>query len=396
MSNLQQILVTGASEEHTRPLLDMLAKMQNVKVSSVCMDAIHLPLQTGVHGDPDIWIHCIGENAERDLHTLMDRPRALRPVIILIAPGQVIPPSETRMAMHAGVYDFIPSPVIEEEFIPRLRGMIAGAHTEDSVHSGMTAFISPKGGAGAGSIAGATAHAMASTLHISTLLLDLDTQFGSQYVNLDLHPTLGLKEALEAIDDPGRLTVTGYVAHHPSGLHLLGALPPQVLIPGDIDPERLQRLLHLLQQQYDQIIIDLPCMIDPVFNVIVENVRHLVLVVQQDFQNIRNGQKLLNILHNELLIPDSRISLIINRYEDNGSIKVVDIERALQMKAVAVIPSDFRAVNGAANLGKAILDHAPESPVAKGIVELASWLANRRRPVKNHKSWLANIRQYFS
>lgn len=396
MSNIPQILVTGSSNERLHPLLDLLMQLKDANIHAVCMDGIHLPLQPDTHGDPDIWIHCLDETVERDLRILMNRPRELRPVIILVAAGPVISPSETRMAMHAGVYDFMPSPVIADDFLAGLRSLMTGTQSDAALHSGMTAFVSPKGGAGAASIAGATAHALASALHTPTLLLDLDTQFGAQYLNLDLHPTLGLKEALESMDDLGRLTISSYVAHHSSGLHILGALPAQMLIPGDIDPERLRRLLHILQQHYEQIIIDLPCMIDPVFNVIVENVRHLVLVVQQDFQNIRNGQKLLNILHNDLQIPDSRISLIINRYEDHGSIKIMDIERALQMQAMAVIPSDFRAVNGAANLGQAILDHAPGSPVVKGILKLASWLANRREPASIHHSWLADLRRLFS
>ena len=230
------------------------------------------------------------------------------------------------------------------------------------------------------------AHVLAARFGLSTLLMDLDCQFGVQYLNLDLRPEKGLKEALDAVDSLDEVALRAYVTPHASGLHVLGALPPQILLPGEVTEKQLHRLLDLLLESYSQIVVDLPCTIDTMFSMIIEKMRHIVMVVQQDFQNIRNAQKMLHILRDELQVPVERVGFVINRYEANHAITIKELEQALQLHTVGIIPSDFRSVNQATNLGVPLFEHAPKSPVAQAIEPLAAWVSGYALPKQPPRS----------
>ena len=119
---------------------------------------------------------------------------------------------------------------------------------------------------------------------------------------------------------------------------------------------------------------------------IIEKMRHIVMVVQQDFQNIRNAQKMLHILRDELQVPVERVGFVINRYEANHAITIKELEQALQLHTVGIIPSDFRSVNQATNLGVPLFEHAPKSPVAQAIEPLAAWVSGYALPKQPPRS----------
>jgi pilus assembly protein CpaE len=140
----------------------------------------------------------------------------------------------------------------------------------------------------------------------------------------------------------------------------------------------------------------MPCTIDSTFSLIVERMRRIVMVVQQDFQNIRNAQKLNHILRDELQVPANRTAVVVNRYEANNPITIKDVEAALQLTVSGIIPSDYRSVNDAANLGTPLLEHSPKSSVAASILEIAAWVAGKQAPQQKPQGILARVSSMLS
>lgn len=389
------LLIAGNSASELEQIKTGLHGLPNARLSSLVIRGDWLTSLQSFSPTQDIMVFCLGDSPERDLMQLANWTATQRPTLLLV--GSLEEGADQRhlmrLAMQAGARDFINRPVavdtLQDE-ISRIRRERQGDTRESNA---VTAMISPKGGAGAASLAGGVAHALVARYELPTLLLDLDYQFGAQYLNLDLHPEKGLKEAIEAIEGLDSLALAGYVTRHRSGLHVLGALPSQLLIPADVADPRLGRLMALLTQTYSQVVINLPCLIDPLFNLVAEHSSQILLVLQQDFQNIRNGQKLQHILKEELGVPADRINLIINRFERHNAITIEHIQQGLQMSPIAVIPSDFRLVSGAANLGIPILEHSPASPVAHALVELAGWISGDQAPPVPRTLWgeLASI-----
>lgn len=372
-----ELLIAGSSASELEQLKTGLSGLPNTRLNVLVIGEDWLARLQATAPVPDIIVLCLGAAPERDLVQLASWSSPQRPTLLLIGSLEEVKDQThlLRLGMQAGARDFMSRPVSLESLSDEISLVRREQSGDAKEKRGVTAFISPKGGAGAASMSAGVAHALVARHGLPTLLLDLNYQFGSQYLNLDLHPEKGLREAIEAVDGLDGLALAGYVTRHRSGLHVLGTLPSQVLLPADVADPRLGRLFDLISQTYHQIVIDLPCLIDPLFNLVAERASQLLLVLQQDFQNIRNGQKLQHILKDELQVPADRVNLVVNRFEKHNPITIEHIQQGLQMTPVSVIPSDFRLVSGAANLGIPILEHSPDSPVSQALVELAGWIS---------------------
>lgn len=387
MANLSDILVSGYSGSEIQALAAALRKLPRVHVKTrLLAPNEHDPLGAEAHG-PAILIHFLGETAERELNTLIQRPPFLRPKLLVIGAAGGDAPHIMRLAMQAGARDFITHPIVYEEVAVEVRNILEEQATETPEQLSPLVFLGARGGSGVSTIAGGVAHIMAARLGLSTVLLDLDYQFGAHNFNLDLTSDKGLKEALDAAEGLDELALNAYLGKHSSSLRVLGVLPSQLLLPGEVNVYQVQRLLELLVHDYSHIVVDLPCCIDPLFGMVVENSHQIILVVQQDFVSLRNGQKITQILRGELQVPPERIGFVVNRYGANKSITLKDIEQALQLRKAGLIPSDYRNVLDAANLGIPLLDHAPKSPASLALLDLAKSLSGQQ-PARNPISGL--------
>lgn len=393
-----RVLITGHQVDLLQKIAEALAPLRELKLD-ISLLPHHETDPLGKPGPlPDLLVHCLSAQAELELGALIVRPPAQRPAALLV----VGLPKDSdlqhiRLAMQAGARDFITQPLAAEE----LRQVVHKIQDELTSESGsgghaLTAFLSPKGGGGASTVAMGVAHMLVARYHVPSLLMDLDCQFGSQYLNLDLKPEKGLREALDAVDAIDEVALKAYVAAHPSGLHVMGALPSQILLPGDVTERQLYQLLEILIRNYGQIVVDLPCVIDSTFSLIIEKMRRIVLVVQQDFQNIRNGQKLVRILREDLQVTPDRIALVVNRFEANNPISLQDIENALQLRIVGIVPSDFRSVNDAANLGIPLLEHAPKSPVTQALLQLTGWMMGIKPAEETPPTFSGKLRAWLA
>jgi len=388
-----QILVTGHQKQDIDTLLPVLKTINQTSVETRVLGVTQFDPLVNLPTIPKVLIHHLGQDPERELQSIIDRPGRDRPALLVIGQPGGDTPWIMRLAMQAGARDFIIYPPSLDEVVREVNAVLRENDASSITSCTLTAFISPKGGGGASTVAEGVAHVLRAHYGLPTLLMDLDCQFGTQYLNLDLRPEKGLKEALDMVEGLDELALKGYVGQHPSGLHVLGTLPTQIMLPGEITEKRLHRLMELLMASYNQIVVDLPCTIDSTFSLIVERLRRIVLVVQQDFQNIRNAQKLNQILRDELQVPPSRVAVIINRYEASKTITIQDVEQALQTKVSGVIPSDYRSVNDAANLGVPLMSHAPKSPVTASIITLCDWILGQPESVNKPVGFLQKLRQ---
>jgi len=378
-----EVLIAGNSVSELDQLKTGLSGLANARLNALVTGEDWLSRLQACTPVPDIIILCLGTSPERELVQLASWASPQRPTLLLVGSLEEVKDQThlMRLAMQAGARDFLIRPVSLESLSDQISLVRREQSGDSKERRAITAFISPKGGAGAASMAAGVAHALVARYGLPTLLLDLNYQFGAQYLNLDLRPEKGLREAIEAVDGLDSLALAGYVTRHRSGLHVLGTLPSQVLLPADVADPRLGRLFDLIAQTYYQVLID------PLFNLVAERASQLLLVLQQDFQNIRNGQKLQRILKDELQVPADRVNLVVNRFERHNPITIEHIQQGLQMTPVSVIPSDFRLVSGAANLGIPILEHSPDSPVSKALVELAGWISGDEVAVVPQGFW---------
>jgi pilus assembly protein CpaE len=381
MKPTTNILIAGHSTSELEQLRNRVGQLPNVNIRLRMLGSASYEFGGDADFKPDILVLLLGLRPEADLAGLAGLPPPLRPITLIVDGDAVADHQLMRLSMQAGVRDFIMGPQVIEDTLAAIQKVLREelAANRDSAR-GLTAVVNAKGGAGASTIASALAHAFASRHGLRTLLLDLDFQFGCQCLNLDLHPQQGLMEALAAVDSLDEVALTGYVAQHASGLHVLGCLLDQVILPGEVDEARLSRLLELIHRGYGRVVVDLPRLIDPVFYLILEKAEHVIVVLQQDLTNLRDAQRLAGIMMRDLGIAVERVHLVINRYNGKRPITPDYVQGSLGLGAAALIPNDFANLHKAADLGVAIADHAPHSPATRSIQKLAATLVGKHGP----------------
>ena len=109
----------------------------------------------------------------------------------------------------------------------------------------------------------------------------------------------------------------------------------------------------------------------------------VLLVAGMDIPNIKNvkiGLQTLRLLNT----PMEKLRLVLNRANSKVKLEVSEVERTLQLKADALIPSDV-VVPQSVNKGAPVVMTAPKSGVAKSLRQLAGQFIEDRAPKKRRK-----------
>jgi pilus assembly protein CpaE len=379
MRKTTSILLTGHGEAHLEVLRQLASPLSNVDVISKNLDGVGLDQWPELALKADVLIHFLGVDAEQEMKALSRLPAKDRPATLIVYDRGEADISLMRLAMQAGARDFIMGSQVTEDALAALRKILKeDRFNYQPSERALTAVVNAKGGCGASTIAYALSHALVSRHRLHCLLMDMDFQFGSQNLKQDAHPEQGILEALNATDTLDEIALMGYVSKHSSGLHVLSATVGDIILPGEVDVVRLRGLIEIVQQYYEHIVTDMPRLIDPVFNLVMEKADHVIVVLQQDISSLRDAQRMIRIMASDLGVSTDIILPVINRYEPSHVIGIADVERTLAVKSVHVVPNDYKRVFTAANLGVPIAEHAPKSPSVLSIGKLADLLAGKK------------------
>jgi pilus assembly protein CpaE len=345
----------------------------------------------GVGEWPDILVFHLSTLSEDEINSLLENPAELRPATIVIGPANNM--KCIRMAMQAGVRDYLEEPLNDQELQNSLDRICAELQAKDiqENESAMTAVVSTKGGCGASFLAANLAHIIASDSLDRVALLELDLQFGSLAQYLDLHPKHGLVTALDMADQLDAVALDAYMAKHQSGLALMSPLDEEILLTRDIDATRFSRVLDLLKESYSRIIVDLPRQIDELSADVYERADHILMVTQQEIASVRDAARLRKLILTELDVPAERISVVINRYDKSSAVELKDIARSMGVdkESFILVPNSYKSVAESINIGVPMLDHARNSSVTKAIMAARNQIEGRN--AANDKSVVGRV-----
>jgi pilus assembly protein CpaE len=375
-----KILISGRD----KPALEALANTVAGTVAGQAQDISirhiyngHADPLYGVEEMPDLLIFHAGSAGETELEALIERPAETRPVTLVIGPAGNT--ALMRMAMKAGARDFLEDPVDKMELNETLAQISKDFRQDISGASGskLVSVVSAKGGSGASFLSVNLAHMMAASSNQRVALLDLDLQFGSLGQYLDITPQHGLMHALDMADQLDVVALDAYMAKHKSGVSLLGPLQEELVLARDIPLDRFGRLLDLLKENYDCTVVDQPRQIDDVSAEVYERADHILLVMQQELANIRDANRLRQILLRDLAIPEERLTIVVNRYDKNLPVELADISRSLgvEKNQMVLVPNHYKNVAESMNVGIPMLDHARSSSVTKALLALQNQLS---------------------
>ncbi|MHC1789953.1 AAA family ATPase [Solidesulfovibrio sp.] len=327
----------------------------------------------------DLLVHEMGvEDSESQLEAVAEMvTRRGEREVFLTAP--VYDAEVLMRLMRQGVREFFPQPVSHEEVRMALWRFKERRETRlgprRSKQGRIVSIFGAKGGVGTTSLAVNLAAACQTHKPGATVaLMDMNLPFGEAQLFLDIAPKYHWGEVLGNISRLDATYLMSVMSRHPSGIYLLA--PPSRL--DDLQmatPENISRLLELMRQVFDTVVIDLGMYLDEITLKVMDMSDAIVLVSVQNLPCLANVRRFLdNIRHAETGLEE-KLKIVVNRHLEESDLVVEDMEKALGLPVFWRVPNDYKTTLSAINQGKTLLETAPRAAVTKSVCDLASALA---------------------
>ena len=293
-------------------------------------------------------------------------------------------------AMRLGVKEFFPLPLNPSDVhtaLVRFLERNAKAPAEPQVKNGrIISICGGKGGVGTTTVAVNLAVAYSNrNKPLSVALLDMNTIFGEIPLFLEISPKFHWGEITKNIERLDNTFLMNVLTRHSSGVHVL---PSPAYLNGHHQPTPsiMQRLLGLMRQLFDVVIIDGGQSLNDAALKGMQMSDEVLLVSTLSLPCLSNTSKLLRSFIDLGYIQKERIKVVLNRYLKKNEISLEDAEAGIGQNVFFSIPNDYKTTMAAINSGKPLTELAPQSPIAGSIIELAEKLIPMA-PGETKKRW---------
>ena len=209
--------------------------------------------------------------------------------------------------------------------------------TEADRYTGRVITIaSPKGGVGKTTVSTNLAIGLTAAAPQSTVLVDLDVQFGDVASALGLAPEYTLPDAVRGPASEDTMVLKTFLTQHPSGLYAVcGAESPAA---GDtVTADDVSRLLSLLAREFRYVVVDTAPGLSPQTLAALDRASDVVMLTSMDVPGVRGLRKELDVLRELCMIPAGR-HVVMNFADPKGGLSVRDVELAIGAGVDVVLP----------------------------------------------------------
>lgn len=323
-----------------------------------------------------------------DLKVALSSNTSQTPVIAL-TDGQ-ISLSNVRQLKQVGIDHVLPLPVTEAEIlgaIDEVGQSRISAELQKSQESSRGTVI------GVGhAIGGAGATTLAVNLALSLLnrkgllkkkptarvaLVDLDLQFGTVKLSLDIETTTSIMSVISSGNVPDDAFLLSIMAEHSSGISVLTA--PEKPVPIDaLRPDQIEAILNILRNEFDFIVLDLPIHIAGWMEPVISSLDKLYLLTDLSVPSVLQTKSMLNFYEDDL--PDLNTTLVVNRDKKPviGSRRLKEAQEVLGQKIELWLPDDNTNAREAMNIGIPIVEGSKNSKLSKNIKLIAKSIAKSK------------------
>jgi pilus assembly protein CpaE len=298
--------------------------------------------------------------------TAASAQRADRPVVVLYhgtANGFL------QQAFEAGADDLVELPQSAaqlgfalEKALARRRGAVAGAAQGE-----MITVLGPKGGTGK-TITSSNLSVALALEGKSTVLVDLDLQFGDVGLALGLEPNKTIYDLAVSGGTLDGDKIEGFLSQHPSGARaLLAPLRPDQAAA--IGTPFLREVFEILRSRFDFVLVDTPPAFTAEVIAAVDVSTHLCVVGMLDALSLKDTKIGLETLEQMGYDPNA-VTFVLNRADSDVGIAASDVQELLGREPDLTVGSD-RAIPRALTSGQPIVVAEPKSKAARSYTSLA-------------------------
>ena len=329
-------------------------------------------------GSPDLLVHLVERDLEAEataLNAFLDK----HPQADIILLGDPTDSHALVWAMRAGVLDFLPADMGEDDLGPRLESFVQERLKRqggEPKKGRLVSVLSVKGGAGATTVAVNLAHTLQKKAHpqdVAVALVDLGLPYGEAQMFLDVNCKHHWGDAITNLSRLDASYLLGLMTRHSSGLRLL---PPPTQ-PEDLQivgAEVMGFLVEQARKVFDVVVLDLGGYLDEVTLRLVEHSDDVLLVGVQSVACKRNLHRIMDYFSAGKGLARPVYKLVVNRHLPQSNLTVAELEEAAGIAAFRLIPNDYLVSLGAINQGVPIAEYAPKSALAKELTAMAKAL----------------------
>jgi pilus assembly protein CpaE len=308
--------------------------------------------------------------------------RDRHPDLLLVAAINGASVSLVRTLVREGIHDIVSLPFDVDELLQVSLDAVAkrDAHASQKVSlAPMVAVVRSIGGCGATSIATHLAADLAA--HPSrgrgAIIVDLDLQFGSVADYLGAKPRGDLADLLGVENRLDEELLRSVAADAGSGLSVIAA-PDEIMPLESVDTDDLLRLLTLLRQHFDYVVLDLPANWTNWTLSAALAANTIVMVVELSIASLRQAKRRLELFRS-VGIDDSAVGIVVNRVEKRlfRTIGLDDVARTLGHAVLGNIALDAPTVSTAQNQGLLVGSVRRKSRFATDVAEIGQLLRER-------------------
>ncbi|MBS0644474.1 MAG: AAA family ATPase [Proteobacteria bacterium] len=299
------------------------------------------------------------EGIEDTASALDDLARVCPPDVRVVVIGTNTDIGFYRLLVNElGVTEYLPKPLTRDsvqQFI--LRHVSDDQSVAPATRGGrVIAVCGVRGGAGATTIAVGLASELARVTKGHVALLDLHVQNGTAAVMLGGRPGQGLRVALEDPDRADVLFLERTAIPIGPRLRLIAAEEGFETTP-EITEAGVARVLDLLRQKFNYIVVDLPVPPPRSMVRIFGLARHVVVVLRPDVAGLRDAKALRRFVTGAT--GADRVMTLVNRSDAKGALTPALVKEGLGLTPEVTIPDLGVGLTQAFNLGVPATEKVP-------------------------------------
>lgn len=236
--------------------------------------------------------------------------------------------------------------------------------------STVVVVASPKGGVGKTTLAVNLAVALGRIAPMSTVLVDLDAQFGDVASALQLEPEHTLTEAVSRAAAQDNLVLKTYLGVHHSSIYTLCA----PVTPGEADRIGGEAIAHLLDQlahEFRYVVVDSAPGLGEQTLAALEKATDVLLLCTMDVPSVRGLRKEMDVLDTLHLMPRNR-RVVANFADRSAGLSIKDIEATIGASVDAIVPRS-RQVAQSTDAGIPLLQQTVRGRPARALLSVADF-----------------------
>ena len=295
------------------------------------------------------------------------------PIICLTVPQK---PLSVGPAM--GVLRVLPMPFSGFDFMNLLQEVHAEYRsTKPEAFSRVYSMYGAKGGVGTTTLAYNVAVAVGRLGGYRVVLVDGSLQLGDVRALLRISPEA--PSILQLPTDRIQRTDVDEVAYRdPAGIDILLA-PPRVEMAEMVSARDIEKIVSLLRQVYNVVIIDTPTTVNDALLAFLDGSDQIVQVLTYELAALHQARNMAETFE-AIGYPREKLGYLLNRADSLGGLDKNVIEQQFGRPADHHVVSDGRLVLEANNRAQPFVVAAPDAQISKDLVRVAQALTGAMAP----------------